>query len=141
MKSALGLAACLALGITGALAQDLPAEPRFSETTLLFDIKDGYSNLTLSVSGPNGFHASASSKTGSPNIELRRLGPLDDGSYRYQLSATSGEKLVVRTPLDDGRSKSGAAPLKIVTASGRFEVKGGAIVKPAATPPGRKDQQ
>ena len=139
---ALGLAACLALGITGAaVAQDLPAEPRFSETTLLFDIKDGYSNLTLSVSGPNGFHASASSKTGSPTIDLRRLGPLDDGPYKYQLSASTGEKLVVRTPLDDGRGKSDAVPLKVLTASGRFDVKGGVIVKPSTAPEGRRDKQ
>jgi hypothetical protein len=141
MKPALGLAACLALGITGiAVAQDLSAEQRFSETTLLFDIKDAYTNLTLSVSGPSGFHASASSKRGSPTIDLRRLGPLDDGPYSYQLTASSGEKDVIRTPLENGRIRVDA-PLKSVSASGRFMVKGGVIVKPSTTPPSRKDQQ
>ena len=141
MKPALGLAVCLAVGIPGiAVAQDLPAEQRFSETALLFDIKDAYTNITLSVAGPNGFHAIASSKTGSPTIDLRRLGPLDDGSYRYQLTASTSEKTIIRTPLDNGRIRQDA-PLTTVSASGHFTVKGGVIVKPTTAEPSRKDQQ
>ena len=139
--AAFGLAAGLALGVAGAaLADDLAAEQRFGETAVTFDIKGNVSNVTLSLSGPNGFHASASAKTGSPTIDLRRFGAPDDGVYRYQLTASGGEKLIVRTQLDDGRGGSNA-PLKTVTASGNFTVKGGVIVKPSSAPQSRKDQQ
>lgn len=139
--AALGLAAGLALGIAGAaLADNLAAEKRFGETAVSFDIKGNVSNVTLSISGPNGFHTSASSRTGSPAIDLRRFGALDDGAYTYQLTASTGEKAVVKTQLDNGRGKSDA-PLKTVTASGSFTVKGGAIVKPSSTPASRRDHQ
>jgi hypothetical protein len=87
------------------------------------------------VSGPNGFHASASSKTGTPTIDLRRFGAYDDGTYNYQLTASTDEKVALRTPLNNGREGSQSdSMLKSVSTSGVFHVKGGTIVKydPAA---------
>ena len=134
--TALGLAACLAAGLTGACwAQDLKATQRLSDTQIGFDPGGNYGNYTLTVSGPNGFHASASSKTGTPTIDLRRFGAYDDGTYNYQLTASTDEKVVLRTPLNNGREGSQAdSMLKSVSTSGVFHVKGGTIVKydPAA---------
>ena len=126
------------------LADDLKATERFSGSAVAFDLQGSYSNATLTVSGPNRFHASASAKSGAPSIDLRRVGAVDDGQYTYQLAAATDEKATVRTTLDNGRSGAGAsaAPLKGVTASGTFQVKGGAIVKrdPAAREPQQKRQ-
>jgi hypothetical protein len=140
--TALGLAACLAAGLTGACwAQDLKATQRLSETQLGFDLGGSYGNYTLSIVGPSGFHASAASKTGTPAIDLRRFGKYDDGAYSYQLTASSDEKVPVRTPLDNGRAGGPTdSTLKGVATSGQFLVKGGTIVKPSGAQPTRLDK-
>jgi len=136
--TALGLAACLAAGLTGPCwAQDLKATQRLSDTQLGFDLSGNYGNYTLSVTGPNGFHATASSKTGTPTIDLRRFGAYDDGTYTYQLTASTDEKVPVRTALNNGRDKELDSMLKGVSLSGVFHVKDRTIVKfdPAAREP------
>lgn len=143
MKSAtFGLAACLAVGISGlASAQDLKGTQRLSETQIGFDPSGKYDNYTLTVTGPNGFHASASSKGSTPTIDLRRFGQFDDGNYNYNLIASSEEKAPIRTPLDNGRDGGPFSSVPTsVSASGRFQVKGGTIVKidPAAREPSNK---
>jgi hypothetical protein len=142
--TALGLAACLAAGLTGACwAEDLKATQRLSDTQIGFDPSGSYGNYILTVTGPNGFHASASSKTGTPSIDLRRVGKYDDGVYNYQLTASTDEKIPVRTALDNGRGGAVAdSMLRSVAMSGHFEVKGGTIVKhdPAATEPSQRQK-
>jgi hypothetical protein len=143
MKSAtIGLAACLAAGVAGVcVAQDLKATPRFSETQIGFDPGASYNNYALNVTGPNGFAASAASKTGTPTIDLRRFGAFDDGNYSYELTATSDEKIPSRTPLDNGRSGGPAdSKLRGVALSGQFLVKGSMIAKPSTAPPARLDK-
>jgi hypothetical protein len=131
MKSAaFGLAACLAVGISSTCwAQDLKAQQKFTDTEIGFDLAGPYSNLTLTVTGPNGIHANATSKSGSPMIDLRKLG-VADGDYRYHLTAATDEKLAVKTGLDDGRDGGPTTSmLKSVSTNGHFQVKGGTIVK------------
>jgi hypothetical protein len=129
--AAFGLAACLAVGISSTCwAQGLNATQKFTDTEIGFDIMGPYSNLTLTISGPNGLHASAHHRTGSPLIDLRKLGTIDDGDYLYQLTAATDEKIPVRTALDNGRDGGPTTSmLKSVSTSGQFQVKGGAIVK------------
>ena len=105
MKSAiLGVMACLALGISSAgWAQDLKATQKLTDTQIGFDPGGTYSNYTLTVTGPNGFHASASSKSDVPAIDLRQIGTFDDGTYHYQLTASTDEKVPIRNALDNGR--------------------------------------
>jgi hypothetical protein len=132
MKSkAFCLAACLAVGISGACwAQDLKAQQKFTDTEIGFDITGPYSNLTLTITGPNGINANSTSKSGSPSIDLRKLGSLDDGDYMYQLTAATDEKAPDRSGLNNGRDGGLATTaLKSVSTSGNFQVKGGAIVK------------
>ena len=86
--AALGFATGLAVVLASVCpADDLKADRRFTATSVGFDLKGPYRNVTLTVAGPNDFHASASSKTGAPSIDLRRFGPLADGTYTYQLTA------------------------------------------------------
>lgn len=134
-STAFGLAVLLAASVSGAcLAQDLKATQRLSDTQIGFDPGGSYGNYTLTVTGPNGFHASASSKTGTPSIDLRRFGAFDDGTYTYQLTASTDEKIPVRPGLDNGRDRPASSMLRGVSASGQFHVKNGTIVKydPAA---------
>lgn len=135
-SSAFGLAACIAVGFSGTChAQDLKAQRKFTNTEIGFELTGPYSNLTLTISGPNGIHARATSRTGSPLIDLRKLGAVDDGDYLYQLTAATDEKVPDRSGLDNGRDGgSTATMLKSVSTNGNFQVKGGTIVKhdPAA---------
>ena len=125
------LAACLAVGISGTCwAQGLNATQTFTDSEVVFDITGPYSNLTLTISGPNGLHASAHHRTGSPVIDLRKLGTVDDGDYLYQLTAATDEKIPVRTGLDNGRDGGPTTSIfKSASTSGQFQVKGGTIVK------------
>lgn len=136
MKSALVLATCLVTGISGVgIANDLKAAQKFTDTQIAFEPGGTYSNYTLTISGPHGIHASTSSKTGTPSIDLRRIGAVDDGTYHYQLTASTDEKVPERSGLDNGRSGGPTElTLRSVSMSGHFEVKGGTIVKydPAA---------
>ena len=146
MKSvALGMAAAVVLALASAgLADDLKAEQKFSDTTIGFDLTGAYNNVTLSVVGPGDFHATAFSKTGAPSIDLRRSGAVEDGTYTYQLTAATDEKVKVRTRNDNGRDSATARePQKGVAASGTFQVKDGAIVKTQTATSGtsKRDQQ
>jgi hypothetical protein len=137
--AAFGLAACFAVGISSTCwAQGLNATQKFTDTEIGFDITGPFSNLTLTISGPNGLSASATSRTGSPLIDLRKLGTIDDGEYIYQLTAATDEKIPVRTALDNGRDGGPTTSmLKSVSTSGQFQVKAGAIVK--VDPSARED--
>jgi hypothetical protein len=131
MKSAaLGLAALLAAGIPSAcLADDLLATEQFAGTTVEFKMGKLYGIVTLTVAGPNGLNASAAARSTSPAIDLKRLGDFDDGQYTYHLTASTDERVKLRTPLDDGRDQKPATEqLKGVSKSGVFNVTRGQIV-------------
>ena len=128
--TSLGLAACLAAGLSSTcLGQDLKGTPRFGDTQVGFAPSATYLNFTLSVSGPNGFQASASARREVPTIDLRRFGAFDDGMYNYQLTASTDEKVPVRTSLDNGRDGPTDSVLRTVSASGVFHVARGTIQK------------
>lgn len=127
----LGLAALLAASVHNTcLADDLPATEAFSGTTVTFKIERQFGTLMLTVSGPNGYYASATARTASPIIELDRLGPFDDGQYSYHLSASTDEKVPVRTSLDNGREGGASTSVQRgVSKSGVFHVAKGTIMK------------
>lgn len=139
------VAAAAVCGMAGVcLADNLAATERFSGTVASFDFKGQYSNATLSVSGPNGFAASATAKSGAPSLDLSRQGSLEDGLYKYHIVAGTPKKAKVRPALDNGRESRPAAEQQITASmSGTFRVKGGAIVRNQAVAEpskGRKDQ-
>ena len=148
MKSAiLGLAASLTFGLSSAsLADDLKAEPKFEGTTVAFNVPSNVANLMLSVSGPNDFHARATARGGSPAINLRDSGTVEDGAYSYQLTAGTEERVKSRSGLDNGRGNAESG-FKTVSTSGTFHVRNGAIVPVRPRPPvtddpkSRQDQQ
>ena len=142
MKSAtIGLAAFLAVGSSACLADDFVAAEQHAGSKLEFRLKPTYANATLSVAGPNNFHASTFSKGGAAAIDLSQFGRLDDGAYNYHLTASSGQTVAVKMPLDNGRDRPSAARQPVgVSMSGIFHVRGGQIVKPDTTKSQRKDR-
>jgi hypothetical protein len=138
--AALGLAAGLVLGLSGAsFANDLLATEQFSGATITFQPQANYANLTLRVTGPNDYHASAAFPGGIPSIDLTRFGAVADGSYNYNLTGTTGET-ILNSGRDEGRPGKSTSPyqLKAVSKSGSFTIKGGAIVSRAAVEPKRR---
>lgn len=131
----------IAAGLPGAVfADDVVATRQITGGRLSFVLRPNLSNATLSVTGPNDFHASSFSRSGEVAINLSRQGPLEDGTYRYQVTASSGETVTLRTPLDNGRDRPDAKRTIGVSVNGVFRVKGGEIIEPDTTKPQRKDQ-
>ena len=135
MKSAaFGLATVLALGLSNpSLADDIAAAEQFADQSVGFLLKAAFANATLSVTGPNGFHASSYSKAGAVAIDLSKFGPLPDSTYNYEVTASGREMIAIRTPLDNGRSGQIKTEQPVpVSISGTFRVNDGTIVKPSS---------
>ena len=138
--AALGLAAGLLLGLSStSLANDLLATEQFSGNTISFQPQANYANLTLRVTGPNDYHASAAFPGGVPAIDLTRFGAVADGAYNYHLTGTTGET-ILSSGRDEGRPAKSTSPyqLKPVSKSGSFTITGGAIVSRSAVEPKRR---
>ena len=139
--SAALLAAALVAGQTGASrADDIVATEQIAGNRLSFVLKPTFTNATLSVAGPNDFHASMFTKSGELALNLAASGKLNDGTYMFQITASGGDKVAVRTPLDNGRDKLVTERPVIVSTSGSFQVRNGEIVKPDPTKTERKDR-
>ena len=133
--TALGIALGLVIGLPGVcVANDLMATEQFSGSTLSFQSQRSYANLTLRVTGPNEYHASAVFAGGNPFLDLTRYGAVLDGPYSYHLVGTTGET-IAGSNRPDGRPAKTDTPyqLKSVSKSGSFTVKGGAIVSSTIT--------
>ena len=125
-RAALGLSACLALSLlTPGFAQDL----KVSGTSVGITIP-GTANSTLTVAGPQGFYMQNSSRSGSVALRLGAAGRLPDGTYKYEITAATGETTVNRNTLDNGRGVEPPVVYVGITKSGTFAVKGGAIILP-----------
>ncbi len=100
------LATCAAIGISSAcLAHHMVSAEKLGGTKVGFLLKDLLGNATLTVSGPDSYHASAFSKSGALAIDLGESGRVEDGLYTYQITAATADLATVRTPLNNGRDK------------------------------------
>ena len=100
-----GLAACLAAGLSSTcLGQDLKGNPRFGDTQVGFEpSRDLSATLPCPCPAPTDSRRAPLRRREVPTIDLRRFGGFDDGMYNYQLTASTDEKVPVRTSLDNGR--------------------------------------
>jgi hypothetical protein len=140
--AAFGLSVGLVAGIpaTGLANDDIIAGRQVAGTKFAFLLKDTYSNVTVTVSGPGDFFAQASAKSGAIALDLREFGALDDGIFNYQITAASSEKIKVNSTLDNGRDRQPTEVLRSASTSGTFRVVRGTIVMPTDAKPQRKDQ-
>ncbi len=122
-------AGVLAFSAMSAFASDsLNAKVTLRGSEVHVKLPSGFTNATLSISGPNGFYAQVFSKTGSPSIDLIRAGGTTEGQYTYEITAASSQQAVNDNPMDNGRGgvdKSAGAVG--ASTSGSFHASGGII--------------
>ncbi len=126
---AAGLVAVVHPQAASAQTGEMEATVNFTDTAVIVETRGPYSNMTLSISGPNKFYAEVFSGSKAPAIDLRKVDEYDDGVYHYHVSAATEEIVPVRTALDDGRESITKQLRRGVATDGAFLVKGGVIVK------------
>lgn len=134
-------AACATLGLSGTttnaqtyLAKKQPqAVEKFSDERVEFSLEDAprdIHNITVTIIGPNGYHANVFSKRNLPALKLPNYGKMLDGSYQYEITAASGETVEIQSQLDNGRGKNERNVLqRTIVVTGSFEVADG-VIKP-----------
>lgn len=130
----MAMAGALALASTTVFAsEDIAANVTLQGSQVSVNLGVGYSNATLSVSGPDGFYAKDYSKSGSPSIDLIRAGGTADGVYSYEVTAATSETTVNLNPMDNGRGGvDDGTSVVPASASGSFYASGGIIADKAS---------
>ncbi len=126
--------------ITGAAATALlftagttfAADTSFGGDSLSAKPSISMSNMTLTVTGPNGYYAKEYSSHQAPSLSLSKNGTMADGLYNWELTgATSKQVEANPMGLDNGRGSSARKFVsQSMTESGSFRVVGGSIVAP-----------
>ncbi len=108
------------------------ADPSFGGDSLSAKPSVSMSNMTLTVTGPNGYYAKEYSDNQTPSLSLSQKGTMADGLYKWELSgATSKQVEANPMGLDNGRGSSARKfASQSMTESGSFRVVGGSIVTP-----------
>ena len=103
----------------------LDASEAFSGSLVAFRVHGSYSHFTVTVAGPGDFQARAYDQYRAPTVRLDDFGALQDGLYRYEITAASFE-YGQRSQFDNGRDTT-ATPRIGVSRSGIFRVDNGMI--------------
>lgn len=104
------------------------AVPQFHGTSIAFSAKNVSRNTTVTVSGPNGFHAHQFSEVGMPSIDLYKAGKVTDGVYHYEITTAVGKLVLFTDSGNNGRGENNSHyARKGVTQSGHFRVVNGQI--------------
>lgn len=90
----------------------------------------GLSNATMKVQAPDGSLISVLAVTGTPVFQLSG-NEVQDGVYRFELSAATDEKEKIVNPIDNGRGENASDMVSVsFSMEGRFVVARGVIVTP-----------
>ncbi len=89
-------------------------------------------NMTLTVSGPDGFFEMSFKKYGTPDVSLIRNGLIADGSYKWELTGHTGERVQsYESGLNNGRGDEARNfAYKSIRENGSFTILGGVRFKP-----------
>ncbi|MFT4929138.1 MAG: hypothetical protein ACI8WB_005268 [Phenylobacterium sp.] len=97
-------------------------------TQVAFSAKANAKNTTVSIIGPDGFHAHKFAPQGIPTIDLLSYGKLKNGLYQYEITSAVGKRVLIKDKLNNGRGeKNSHYARKGITQSGHFRVEGGSI--------------
>ncbi len=93
-------------------------------------------NLTLTVSGPNGFFEKSFEKTGTPDVSLMRNGQMADGQYTWELTGHTNERVKsYKSSINNGRGDDARKfSYKAVHESGSFMILNGIRVRAEDAP-------
>jgi len=93
-------------------------------------------NVTLTVSGPNGYQQTSRSTDGSPAVVLSdNGGAMADGIYTWQMTGHTGKRIVTaKNRMNNGRGDAQRAySFESVSESGTFTIKNGVQVDSSLT--------
>ncbi|RKQ94142.1 hypothetical protein [Maricaulis maris] len=131
------LSLAFAVPVGGAAAQGLSAasdvglSARFAGSRIYFDADPTYFNITVSVSGPDGYHGQVFSERRAPSFRLADFGEVADGVYRFEVTAATQAfaRQAVREPSGyNGRDSTAQRPREGVSFSGNFRVENGQVL-------------
>lgn len=89
----------------------------------------GLSNATLTVAEPNGHIVKIYAEDGTPVYQLK--GEVQDGVYRYELSAATEERVKIVNPINTGRGDNQPDTRAVpYYSTGHFVVERGVIITP-----------
>ena len=113
-------------------------EPQLAGGRVAFSASPGLSNYTLRVTGPGNYTAERFSERRAPSLRLADFGELEDGLYRWSISAATSQierRVGAEELARNGRSGSSANLYVGRQMSGSFHVRNGQIVQidPSAT--------
>lgn len=108
------------------------ADPMFGANSLQIQPSTKLSNMTISVSGPDGYYTKEHADYGSPFISLSKKGNLQDGQYKWEMTGSTNERVRANPMgLNNGRGDAQSEFInKSTTESGTFQVVNGSIVAP-----------
>ncbi len=132
-------ATVLALGLAASpVAAQSRAEMEFSVsvaadgTVVQFKpdgLPTGSRGMTLNITGPNEYQASAFFDNEMPRIDLREFGRVDDGVFKYQITGATPERYEPATKLNNGRDDlGGGVKRRSFSVSGQIMFKDGKMV-------------
>ena len=129
LKLLIGASACLSFAMS---VSAFAGQPSVYGNQMQVQPSQSMKNITLTISGPDGFAATSHSKSGNPAAIMSNNGSLADGLYTWQLTGTTNEMVPANANgLDNGR---GAAKRAFVNKSasehGSFRVINGSVVMP-----------
>lgn len=103
---------------------------RLAGTRLYFDGEPSYFNYSVRVTGPNGYVGEVFSARRPPSFRLSDHGAVDDGVYRYEVTAATREVVQYSTPRSrstNGRDATSQEPRIGIASDGSFRVVNGQI--------------
>ncbi len=89
----------------------------------------GAHNFSLTVNGPRGYVAVLHDRREIPRIDLQQFGKVVDGTFYYEVTGATEEKVEMNQTLNNGRDSNRNYLLRQVTANGSFVVKDGKILE------------
>lgn len=115
-----------------ALATLLPATATANSPDFNIKADHNLKNVTMTITGPDGFKQTARSLSGMPSTSMSKNGaPLTDGTYTWEMTGNTGKRIVTAKNLMDNGRGDAQRPYsyETVTYSGTFEVKNGVRVE------------
>tara|TARA_R110002049_G_scaffold44333_3_gene129874 strand:+ start:121195 stop:121653 length:459 start_codon:yes stop_codon:yes gene_type:complete len=127
----MSLGLCAALSALPAAAQEAPKPvQQHNSNAVWFENWTGLSNASMIIASPDGKVTTIIADSGTPVFQLEG-GEVQDGIYRYELTAATKETVKIVNPIDNGRGDaqkdSQAMPYFL---NGHFTVSRGVIVTP-----------
>ena len=124
-----------ALAVAGSLvlATALTAEPveQHNSNAVWFENWTGLSNAQMVVVAPDGEIATVEASSGTPVYKLPQR-DVQDGVYRYELTAATNEQVRVVNATSNGRDETPTTEMKPFVLNGQFVVDRGVIIAEVA---------